>query len=91
MNNSSKCNANRQCYVGSVPEMRTRSIFLIKSDLKWCIHLSRFTMTLRTVLVQYIEFCVVHVVCNFDDFVDRLVYFDGKNYRNDQVSFQFSH
>ena len=37
-------------------------------------------MTLRTVLVQYIEFCVV--VCNFDDFVDRLVYFGGKNYRN---------
>ena len=37
-------------------------------------------MTLRTVLVQYIEFCVL--VCNFDDFVDRLVYFDEKNYRN---------
>ena len=53
MNNSSKCNANRQCYVGAVPEMRTWSILLIKSDLKWCIHLSRFTMTLRTVLVQY--------------------------------------
>ena len=28
-------------------------------------------MTFRTVLVQYIEFCVV--VCNFDDFVDRLM------------------
>ena len=33
-------------------------------------------MTLRTVLVPNIEFCVV--VCNFDDFVDDLVYFDGK-------------
>ena len=33
-----------------------------------------YTMTLRTVLVQ--DFCVV--VCNFDEFVDRLVYFDGK-------------
>ena len=65
---------------GSVPKMRTWTILLIKSDLKWCIHLSRFTMTLRTVLVQYIEFCLV--VCNFDDFVDRLMYFDGKNYRN---------
>ena len=42
-------------------------------------------MTLRTVLVQYIEFFVV--VCNFDDFVDRLVYFVGKNYRNYQESF----
>ena len=85
MNNSSKCNAKRQCYVGLVPEMRTWPIVLIKSDLKCCIHLSRFTMTLRTVLMQYIEFCVV--VCNFDDFVDLLVYFDGKNYRNYQVSF----
>ena len=26
---------------GSVPEMRVWSISLIKSDLKWCIHLSR--------------------------------------------------
>ena len=26
---------------GSVPEMRIWSIWLIKSDLKWCIHLSR--------------------------------------------------
>ena len=26
---------------GSVPEMRIRSILIIKSDLKWCIHLSR--------------------------------------------------
>ena len=26
---------------GSLPEMRTWSILLIKSDLKWCIHLSR--------------------------------------------------
>ena len=26
---------------GSVPEMRIWSISLIKSDLKWCIHLSR--------------------------------------------------
>ena len=26
---------------GSVPEMRIWSILLIKSDLKWCIHLSR--------------------------------------------------
>ena len=34
-------------------------------------------MTLRSVLVQYIELCVV--VCNFDDFVDLLVYFDGEN------------
>ena len=25
---------------GSVPEMRIWSILLIKSDLKWCIHLS---------------------------------------------------
>ena len=75
-------------YVGLVPEMRTWPILLIKSDFffqKWCIHLSRFTMTLRTVLVQYIDFCVE--VCNFDDFVDLLVYFDGKTYRNYQVSF----
>ena len=48
--------------------MRTWSILLIKSDLKWWIY--------NDVAVQYIEFCVV--VCNFDDFVDRLVYFDGK-------------
>ena len=84
INNSSKCNANSQCYVGSVPEMRTWPgpilLLVIKSYLKWCIHLSRFTMTLLTVLVQYIEFC--EVVCNFDELVDRLVYFDGKNYRN---------
>ena len=26
---------------GSVPEMRIWSLLLIKSDLKWCIHLSR--------------------------------------------------
>ena len=26
---------------GSVPEMRIWSILLIKSDLKWCIYLSR--------------------------------------------------
>ena len=26
---------------GSVPEMRIWSILLIKSDLKWCKHLSR--------------------------------------------------
>ena len=26
---------------GSVPEMRIWSILLIKSDLKWCTHLSR--------------------------------------------------
>ena len=26
---------------GSVPEMRIWSILFIKSDLKWCIHLSR--------------------------------------------------
>ena len=41
MNNSSKCNANRQSYVGSVPERRTWPILLIKSDLNCCIHLSR--------------------------------------------------
>ena len=41
MSNSSKCNANRQCYVGSVLEMRTWPILLTKSDLKWYIHLSR--------------------------------------------------
>ena len=41
MNNSSKCNANRQYYVGSVPEMRTWPILSIKSDSKWCKHLSR--------------------------------------------------
>ena len=33
-------------------------------------------MTLRTVLVQYIEFFVV--VCYFDDFVDRLCTLIGK-------------
>ena len=27
---------------GSVPEMRIRSILLMKSDLKWCIHLGLF-------------------------------------------------
>ena len=27
--------------IGSIPEMRIWSILLIKSDLKWCIHLSR--------------------------------------------------
>ena len=26
---------------GSVPEMRIWSILLIKSDLKWCVHLGR--------------------------------------------------
>ena len=31
-------------------------------------------------MVQSIEFCVE--VCDFEDFVDRLVYFDGRNYRN---------
>ena len=37
--------------LGSVPKMRTWPILLIKSDLTWCIHLSRFTMTLCIVLV----------------------------------------
>ena len=40
MNNSSKCNANRQSYEGSVPGMRKWPILLYKSDLKWCKHLS---------------------------------------------------
>ena len=40
INNSSKCNTNRQSYEGSVPEMRIWPILLIKFDLKWCIHLS---------------------------------------------------
>ena len=50
MNNSSKRNANRQCYVGPVPEMRSWPILLIKSDLKWCIHLSRS-------LFLYLQWC----------------------------------
>ena len=40
MNNSSKCNANRQSSEGSVPGMRKWPILLYKSDLKWCKHLS---------------------------------------------------
>ena len=44
MNNSSKCNANRQSYLSSVPEMHTWPILLIKSDLKWCIHISILIM-----------------------------------------------
>ena len=41
MNNSSKCNANRHSFEGSVPEMRIWPILLIKFDLKLCIHLGR--------------------------------------------------
>ena len=39
-----------------------------------------YTMTLCTVLVQFLEFCVV--VCIFDDFNEFCVCFDSKYYRN---------
>ena len=37
-------------------------------------------LTLRTVLVQILEFCVV--ICIFDDFIKRWLYFNGKSYIN---------
>ena len=40
---------------------------------------SHMAKTLRTVLVKFLELCVV--VCIFDEFIERCVYFDGKNYR----------
>ena len=65
MNNSSKCNANRQCYVGPVPEMRTWPILLIKSDLKWCIHFSRS-------LFLYLQWRCAQYWCFFVFFFWRL-------------------
>ena len=44
----------------------------------------KYARTLRTVLMQFLEFCVV--VCIFDDFIERWVYFDWKNYRHYQQS-----
>ena len=38
----------------SVPEMRKWSILLIKSDLKWCIHLSR-SLCLYSILLSHIN------------------------------------
>ena len=44
---------------GSVPEMRIWSILLIKSDLKWCIYLSRsLFLYLLTLKVQYRKCCL---------------------------------
>ena len=37
---------------GSVLEMHKGSIFLIKSDLKWCIHLSRSLFLYRPILLH---------------------------------------
>ena len=37
---------------GSVPEMRKWSILLIKSDLKWCIHLSRSLFLYSTCIIK---------------------------------------
>ena len=37
----------------SVPELRIWSILLIKSDLKWCKHLSRTLFYIRVVLGQF--------------------------------------
>ena len=53
---------------GSVPEMRKWSISLIKSDLKWCIHLSRclffnFASNFLQVIV-----CGIHVSKSFIDY-----------------------
>ena len=55
---------------GSVPEMRIWSILLIKSDLKWCIHLNRslFLYSLAGILrltcytcSQYLKFAsIIH-------------------------------
>ena len=63
MNNSSKCNANRQSYVSSVPEMRTWPILLIKSDLKWCIHIVYNACTIYI----YINYEVYHAFILFWD------------------------
>ena len=42
--------------------------------------LSQFLLTFRAVFVPFLELCVV--VCIFDEFIERWVYFDGKNYKN---------
>ena len=40
---------------GSVPEMRIWSISLIKSDLKWCKHLSRTSIKAGHILLKYFQ------------------------------------
>ena len=50
---------------GSVPEMRIWSILKIKSDLKWCIHLSRslfsyFSLTFNSMESYYPEDLLVY-------------------------------
>ena len=42
------------------------------------------TVTLRTILVQSLELCVV--VCIFYAFIERWIFFDGKNNRTFQLS-----
>ena len=39
---------------GSVPEMRIWSILLIKSDLKWCIHLGKVSFCILRTFVEWI-------------------------------------
>ena len=48
---------------GSVPEMDIWSILLIKSDLKWCIHLSR---NIRILLLRCIHHFKSDLISNMD-------------------------
>ena len=41
---------------GSVPEMRIWSILLIKSDLKWCIHLGRSLFSYYTTFLMRMQY-----------------------------------
>ena len=47
---------------GSIPEMRIWSILLIKSDLKWCIHLSRSLFLYSSTLLYVIALNVISSV-----------------------------
>ena len=46
----------------SVPEMRIWSILLIKSDLKWCIHLSRSLFLYSNTTANDVHNCTLHTV-----------------------------
>ena len=72
---------------GSVPEMRIWSILLIKSDLKWCIHLSRslcsyfrvcFHLTMVRWLSKYFAFSGLSTCHMFDEYHD-LLYLSGES------------
>ena len=51
---------------GSIPEMRIWSILFIKSDIKWCIHLSRspFLYLLKIEISCIVSFSCTKVLCS---------------------------